>query len=65
MHLKKSLLGVSYKMDVTSALHHRIHSACFMRDTGSRTERDVLVRAVQMVYMSFFGTGLQTDGLPE
>ena len=36
-----------------------------MRDTEGRTERDVLVRAVQMVYMSFFGTGLQTDGLPE
>ena len=53
-------------MDVTSALYHWIrHSTCFMKDTGSRTERDVLGRAVRMVYMSFFGTGLQTDSLPE
>lgn len=53
-------------MDVTSALYRWIRNfMCFMWDSESRTERDALVRAVQMVYTSFVGTGLQTDGLPE
>ena len=35
-----------------------------IRNSGNHTERDAIVRAVQMACIPFVGTGLQTDGRP-